>query len=222
MRIFMWAAMSLLSLIATAQQDAPVPVNQEPLHKSVFKNDYVEVLHVLIPAGQSTLFHTHSHDGVAVCLSEAQLKIHESGKEPTGPVPSHVGGVSANPYAEHPYTHRVNNVGTTDFEVLDIEILKRPEGPAVEPIGMLEAENPSARVYTYPLAPGASTSQHTHERPYLIISVTPMVLSMTAPDGKSMVHEVKAGDFHWVDSKVTHTLTNKGKENAIIVEVELK
>jgi hypothetical protein len=33
---------------------------------------------------------------------------------------------------------------------------------------------------------------------------------------------LKAGDFHWVDSKVTHTLANDGAAEGQIVELELK
>jgi hypothetical protein len=63
---------------------------------------------------------------------------------------------------------------------------------------------------------------HTHERPYLIVAVTPMHLKMTAVDGRSLTEQVKPGDFHWVDSKVTHTLTNDGATEGQIIEIELK
>jgi len=63
---------------------------------------------------------------------------------------------------------------------------------------------------------------HAHLRPYLIIAVTKMQLKMTAPDGPSFSHEIQPGDFHWIDSKVTHTLTNEGAAEGQIVEVELK
>jgi quercetin dioxygenase-like cupin family protein len=89
-------------------------------------------------------------------------------------------------------------------------------------VAKVEAENPSARVYKWTLAPGASSAMHTHERPYLIVSATPLVLKMTDPEGKSFTHEVKAGDFHWVDAKVTHALANEGTTAGQIVEIELK
>ena len=63
---------------------------------------------------------------------------------------------------------------------------------------------------------------HTHERPYLIVAATSMHLKMTAPDGKSFADRVRPGDFHWADSKVTHTLTNEGTAEGQIVEIELK
>jgi mannose-6-phosphate isomerase-like protein (cupin superfamily) len=121
-----------------------------------------------------------------------------------------------------PYTHRVINMGQTDFDVIDVEAFHRPEHPADTTAGTVAAENPSMRAYKYVLAPGASSTMHTHERPYLIVAATTMQLKMTAPDGQSMSHEIKAGDFHWIDSKVTHSLTNAGSTEGQIVEVELK
>ena len=49
-----------------------------------------------------------------------------------------------------------------------------------------------------------------------------MQLKITAPDGKSFAYEIKPGEFHWVDSKVTHTLTNEGPAEGQIIEIELK
>lgn len=213
--------LALLTLTAAAQQ-TPVAVEDEPLHKMVFKNDFVEVMHVVIPPGQSTLFHTHSHDGVALRLSKSRLTVDEPGKPTSAPAKTRIGDVTAQAYGENPYTHRVNNVGKTPFEVIDVEVLKRPEGRTVEPLAELTAENPSSRVYRWQLAAGASSPQHTHERPYLIMAVHDMNLRMTSPDGGAMEHPVKAGEFHWVDSKVTHTLTNEGKQDGSIVEIEIK
>jgi quercetin dioxygenase-like cupin family protein len=206
----------------SAARQPAVPVDKEPLHKLVLQNDYLTVLHVTIPAGQSTQVHTHSHDGVAVRLTEGTISLEVPGEASNGPLRTYVGETTAPAYAERPMTHRVSNLGTTPFEVIDIELLKRPDGPATAPIAPPAAENPSARAYRWALAPGASTPQHTHDRPYLIIAATPMQLSMKSPDGASMDHPIKAGDFHWVDSKVTHVLSNSGTEAGVIVEVELK
>jgi quercetin dioxygenase-like cupin family protein len=105
---------------------------------------------------------------------------------------------------------------------VDVEFFHRPEHPSERAAAAVAAENPSARVYQWVLAPGAATPSHTHERPYLILAVTPVQLKMTAPDGSSFTHEVKAGDFHWVDAKVSHTLANAGTAEGQIVEIELK
>ena len=130
--------------------------------------------------------------------------------------------VSARNNEPEPLTHRVNNIGSTVFDVIDVQILSRPAGPESPAITTPAAENAKMRVYRYELAPGAAAPQHSHTRPYLVIAATDINLRMTSPDGSSMEHPVKAGDMHWVDSAVTHTLMNHGAAKAVLVEIELK
>jgi quercetin dioxygenase-like cupin family protein len=215
-----WALLVLCAGTGAAQQ-APVSVEQEPHHHVVLKNDSVLVIHMILPAGESTLYHTHLQDRVSVALTSTTLA-QQKLDEPEGrPRVTHPGDVSALA-ADGPYTHRLRNPGPGTFEVIDVEFVRRPEHPSERAAAAVAAENPSARVYKWTLAPGATAPMHTHERPYLILAVTPMQLKMTGPDGGSMTHEVKAGDFHWVDAKVTHSLTNAGTAEGQIVEIELK
>jgi mannose-6-phosphate isomerase-like protein (cupin superfamily) len=134
----------------------------------------------------------------------------------------HAGDVSAGAYAKQRLTHWVNNIGKTALEVLEIELRNRPGGLKTEPIAEPASESESFRAYRWILAQGVSTPMHTHKRPYLMVAATPMQLAMKAPDESFMEHPIKAGDFHWIDSQVTHILTNNGKESGILVEVELK
>jgi quercetin dioxygenase-like cupin family protein len=224
MRARQWIMSSSLVMVCgvCVAQEQPIPVNQEPHHKVVLKNDFVEVLRVTLPAGERTLYHTHSHDRAAVELSNSsitQQKIGEAEGTPYATAPGDL-AIAATPAGG--YSHRVHNAGSSLFEVLDVEFLQRPEAPSDETAGPVAGENPSARAYSWKLAPGAKTPQHTHHRPYLIVAVTPMQLKMTAPDGQSQTHEVKAGDFHWVDVEVTHVLSNEGTTPGEIVELELK
>jgi quercetin dioxygenase-like cupin family protein len=199
-----------------------VPVEEEPLHKVVFKNDAVTVMHVTLPAGQTTLFHSHTHDRVAIDLSAttiAQQKINEPEGAATATKP---GNISALTLTDASYTHRVHNVGTAPYEVLDIEPAYRPTSPSTDIAGPVAAENPSARVYSWVLAPGATSPMHTHMRPYVIVSVTAINLKMSSPDGQSASREVGPSDFRYVDAKITHNLSNAGSTSGQIVEVELK
>ena len=219
-RLLCFALLLLVSRTLMSQQ-TPVAVESEPHHRVVLKNDFVVVMHVNVPPGDTTLFHTHSHDRVAVELTDATITQQKPGKAEGEPEPRKTGDVSAL-QTDAPYTHRVHNVGTTVFEVLDVELLQRPKQPASTPAAKVEAENPSARVYKWTLAPGTTSAMHAHDRPYLIIAATPLTLKMTDPQGKSFTHEVKAGDLHWIDAKVTHSLANEGKTAGEIVEIELK
>jgi quercetin dioxygenase-like cupin family protein len=157
-----------------------------------------------------------------VRLSDATVTSETAGKPAGAPESVRPGDVSARDTAAHPLTHRAVNVGTTVFEVIDVQALGRPPGPSAEPILKPAAENPSMRIYRYELAPGATTATHTHKRPYLLIAATDVNLLMTSPDGRSMQHPVKAGDMHWVDTEVTHSLGNRGDATAVLVEFELK
>lgn len=203
-------------------QDGAVPVEEEPHHKTVLKNEYVQVFRVTLEPGKTSLMHTHAHDDAAVRLSKATVTA-ESPGGPTGkPEFVYPGLVSARENEKKPHTHRVHNIGTTLFDVVDVQILKRPAGPAATPITAPAAENAQMRVYRYELGPGTGSAQHTHARPYLLVAATDMKLRMSSPESGSKAHPVKAGDFHWVDEGVTHTLMNEGREKGVLVEFELK
>lgn len=226
MKSFFFLALLFLSVTVLAAQNAldsaPVPVEQEPHHRTVLKNDYVLVMHVTMPEGERSLYHIHAHDRVSVELSSASIS-QQKWHEPEGQSgPSKPGDISAPPVNASPLVHRIHNFGPGNFEVVDIELLQRPQQPSDSAAGPVAAENPSARVYKWVLARGATSPMHTHNRPYLILAVTKMPLKMTGPDGQSFSHEIQSGDFHWVDSKVTHSLTNEGTTEGQIVEVELK
>ena len=226
MIIFLCGALALvLSTLVAAQQSPlaanPVPVEEEPHHHLVLKNDSVMVLRVKLSPGESTLLHTHVHDRVAVDLSNATIAFQKLGEKQSAPEVTKPGDVAVST-SNGPYTHIVHNAGDVGFEVMDVELLQRPAKASGPAAAKVEAENPSARVYKWTLAPGAVSAMHTHERPYLIIAATPLVLKMTDPEGKSFTHEVRAGDVHWIDAKVTHSLANEGTTAGTIVEIELK
>ena len=226
MNIFWCGALTIvLSTLVASQQSSfpvkPVAVEEEPHHHVVLKNDSVMVLRVKLLPGESTLLHTHLHDRVAVDLSDTTITFQKPGQPESAPELTKPGNVAVSE-SNGPYAHIVHNAGNAVFEVLDVELLQRPAKVSSAVAGKVEAENPSARVYKWTLAPGATSAMHTHERPYLIIAATPLMLKMTDPEGKSFTHEVQAGDVHWVDAKVTHSLANEGAAAGAIVEIELK
>lgn len=102
----------------------PVPVEQEPHHKVVYQNQYVRMLDVQVNPGESTLFHTHSHDNIAVRLTDATLQNQNYGKDWDAPASMAKGAVSFAEGTAKPYTHRIKNAGTTLFHVIDIELMQ--------------------------------------------------------------------------------------------------
>src|SRR5438309_5272088 len=219
-----YSVVFLFSSFIFAAQDvtAPVPVENEPLHHVVLKNESVVVIHLTLPPGERTLYHTHTHDRVAIPLSSTSITQQVWNEKEGPPSRSEPGTFSALTLAGSSYTHRVHTVGANPYDVLDAELLVRPQSPSPVNAATVAAENPSARIYNWILAPGATSAMHAHARPYLIVAVTGFSLKMAAPDGLSISHEIKRGDFHWVDTKVTHTFANVGSTGGQIVEIELK
>lgn len=212
-------ALSLSALFATQK---PVPAEEEPKHKVVLKNEYVEVIRATLQPGESTLYHIHSHDRAGVDLVSSTTTEQLWGKAVAPASTSKAGEVFAEDCSAHPKTHRVQNVGKGPMDVIYLDALQPPSKVPATAAGPVAAENPSERVYNWTLAPGASTPMHTHDRPYLIVAVTDMQLRMSAPDGSTFAHPIKSGDFHWIAEKVTHNLSNEGHEAGQIVEIELK
>jgi quercetin dioxygenase-like cupin family protein len=214
-----------LMLVAPAA-DKPVPVEEEPLHKVEFKNDAVTVIRLTLPPGQTTQYHIHTHDRVAVQLSETATTQQDWGKPEGARTAVKPGDFAAMTLAGDRYTHRVHNVGKAPYEVLDIEFAQRPTTPSPDLAGPVAAENPSARIYNWVLAPGATLPMHKHVRPYIIISVSALNLQMSSPDGQTAARAVEAGSFRFIDippgGSLTHNLANIGAAPGQIVEVEMK
>jgi quercetin dioxygenase-like cupin family protein len=221
MNLHLLGMVVLAAAMASAQETA-VPVEEEPNHKTVFKNDYVQAFRVTLEPGATSLMHIHSRDDAAVRLTTATVAADSPG-EPIGPdEPVVPGMVSARDNEAKPRTHRVHNIGTTLFDVIDVQALSRPSGPAAPAISAPAAENAKMRLYRYELEPGAATVKHTHSRPYLLVAVTDARLSTTSADGSSTERSVKTGDMEWFETAGTHTLINRGKGKTILVEFEVK
>ncbi len=120
------AAVAAVSVLPPGRSPAaltePVPVDKEPHHHFVFQNQYVRVLDVLFPAGEASLFHTHSNDNVGIPISGDKTQSQPAGgvwSEVQDVKPGEAGFRKARGQA---YTHRVRSAGKLPFHVIDVEI----------------------------------------------------------------------------------------------------
>jgi len=219
-----WKYRSDLSFVPATSGSAQtaVPVDEEPHHHVLLKNDFVEVIRATLQPGESTLFHTHAHDIARFSLAASTTTEQLLGKPEQPASTSRVGEVYAESVSNRPYTHRIHNVGNGLMDEFAVVLLQGPTQPSTHAAAPVAAENASARVYNWVLAPGTVAAMHTHQRPYLIVAVTPPHLKLISRDGQSLAEAVKPGDFHWVNAKVTHALANEGTAEGQIVEIEMK
>jgi len=163
MRLLAISVFSVAALTAWAQQQAEsVPVDQEPHHKVVFKNDFVRVIDATFPPGYVTLNHAHALDNVAVTLA--------TGREDAESL-ARIGRAG---FSKGGYSHRVTNPGPAIMRFIDVEILKtdRPSATATQlPNHMLELENERVRIYRVKLGAGESVPAHMHKAGWLEITV---------------------------------------------------
>jgi quercetin dioxygenase-like cupin family protein len=219
----------VLTPIGTLSQSnspqSPVEISGEPRHHPKFENELVRIWDVTVPAGDATLWHAHRNDNVVVTLGGASLRLETVGAAPAE-VQWKFGDVR---FGKATYVHRAMNVGTTPFHNLTIELLKSPLGlPQLsklkESISRTPVlENERVRVYKLSLAPGESTTMHTHFLPGLGISITPGTIQVTT-EGKDKPERVKvpAGDVRWRSGPVLHSIKNVGKMRFEAVDIELK
>ena len=149
------------SLMLLAQQ-APVPVEQEPQHKVVFKNEFVRVIDATLPPGYVTLNHTHPVDNVSVTISTGRDG--EAGAR----------GVGRAGFSKGGYSHSVTNSGVNIMRFIVVEPLKsdRPTAAVTElPKHTLETENDRVRIYRVKLGPGESVQPHTHAAGWVEVTV---------------------------------------------------
>jgi quercetin dioxygenase-like cupin family protein len=81
-------------------------------------------------------------------------------------------------------------------------------------------DNASVRVLDIHLAPGAKVPMHSHPA-YLVVAFTPCKARFTAPDGKSVEGEIKAGDVLWHEAE-SHAVENLGTIECHVLNVEMK
>src|SRR5258708_24506448 len=100
---------------------AQMPVEKEIHHKVVFENQWIRLIDLVVPPGDTTLLHRHSAASVVVFLSESNLAIKNEGQTPavTQVKP---GDVVYRNYDEKPVAHTVWSEGNSAFRCLVVEM----------------------------------------------------------------------------------------------------
>lgn len=109
--------LGLLAVIATAQDVAAVAPGS---HKIILENDQVRVLRVHVKPGEKVAMHSHPPN-VAYFLTDGTLKMTlPNGKTDVRTIKAGTANWS------DPATHAAENVGSADFEEIQIELKQPP------------------------------------------------------------------------------------------------
>ena len=172
----MKALLLLLPICISCTGMSQVPVRQEPLHHNVFENAWVRVLDVHIPPGDTTQFHKHETPSVFIVLNPVKTGSQVIQEEQTSTALRGDSAISFESFATTPRIHRVWNEDTTEFHVMDIELLSKGQPAMASPFSnvpgsQLLIDAVPARVYKLNMEAGKNL-QVNNKRPLLIVGLT--------------------------------------------------
>jgi len=202
-----------------------VSIDQEPSHRLVLKSDSIRVFDVSFPSGKTSLWHSHEKDSVLFCLDGAEVPSEEPGKElvPRPPIPS--GLIYYRGYASTPFVHRIRNASTTDFRILDIEVLSDRQVAgglaALDKSLAVVLDNDRVRVSKVSIKPSQAVEQR-FAGPHLLVASSSGDFDIGSP-GKAPFRVVaKRGHLHMEEDAQEQSIRNAGREDLEVVIVEVK
>jgi quercetin dioxygenase-like cupin family protein len=221
---------ALLLIVAVRPLVAQDPVKVAPdNYKTLLENDHVRVLEVRAKPGEKVALHSHP-DHAAYVLSAGKMKL--TGADGTSKdVDNKLGDVKWIK-AE---AHSGENVGTTEFRGIVVELRDPAPKPGQATHGVPAAEDPAKlsadttkvlfeneriRITEATLKAGGKMPVHSHPPHVLYVVSGGGKIKATAPDGKVTETEVAPGQTTWSDA-VKHAIENAGQD-AKSIAFELK
>lgn len=198
------------------RDDTWVAVRDEPRHRRRFEDDWVRVYDVLVPPGDTTLYHHHTEDTFYVAVNEATVADTTWGEDEarTGTAPA--GTVMCRPHRTRPLIHQVHNVGAAEMRLIGAELKATPAVTSTAPLEAaghsLVLERERLRVYELALDPGESTGEVRYGFSSLTVLLTIATLAVRSADGGEQLAVYAPADVVWRPQPTTLIITNVGEE----------
>lgn len=222
MRTLVLAGFYILSSIESVAQ---VPVSKEPRHHVVFENEKVRILNVLLPPGDTTQYHVHSTPSLFITFSKTNTSWQRINEKPVASisVPGYIWFENLNP--PHVKIHRVWNMDTSTYHIMDVELLEKDSGFNIKPLTIehvhLLIDTPWVRTYTIKLAKNEEVTIEGHQSSFIAVAINDAVIKLTE-NGIGSRSIVKPGRFYWIKANDTFAVINRGDTPANFALVEVK
>jgi hypothetical protein len=204
------------------QLSSQVPVREEPRHHQVFQNQYIRILDVIIPPGDTSLFHIHATPSLFLIFNSRDVTSQVKGK---GWIRDHsVAGKSwYRSFINDTLIHRVSNQDSLAFHATDIELLQTFENhdksQRILPYPFLY-DNEKAIAYSI-LKKQDNIEIPTDHRPMIAELVEGnKAIFINKETGKS--NEIAEGHFFYMEpgKPYTFSVEGKGEINMVIFEIK--
>jgi hypothetical protein len=203
--------------------EAQIQVSEESRHHKVLENDHVRLLDVHLPPGDTSLIHIHTTPSVFLILQNVKTGSQVISEEDhsKSPIP-HFGDMWFEGFYMKPRIHRVWNSDTSEFHVMDIELVNKNytsiEGPVKQaPFTFLFDEKP-VRAYRLKTDPATNLTIAAGRTDILMILLTDSV----GPVRVNKKDFQKKGDYLYISSGTSLDLKNTGSTIAEFAFFELK
>lgn len=222
MRLTIISAMCLLSSFYTMAQ---VPVSKEPRHHLVFENNKVRILNVLLPPGDTTQYHVHSTPSVFIPFTKTY-----TGSQRINEQPEYGTSVAGNVWFENlnaPHTkiHRVWNMDSSVFHVMDVELLTKDSGFSFKPLALphchLQINIPWVRTYTIQLAMNEEINIKNQLSDFILVAINEAEIKLME-NGKLSTSFIKPGQFYLINANDTFSANNQNNTPAKFTLISLR
>jgi hypothetical protein len=193
-----------------------VEVRDEPRHRRRFENEFVRVYDVLIPPGDTTLYHRHVEDTFYVAVNEATVRDRTWGDDEGRTGTAAAGTVMCRPHRSRPLIHQVHNAGSGEMRLIGAEIKASPAVTSLTAMDgsghTLTLERDRLRVYGLSLGPGETTDTVEYRFSSLTVFLTIATVLTRFLGGGEHIGVHAPGDVVWIPGPVALSLTNVGEE----------
>lgn len=192
-----------------------IEIEQEPRHHIDFLNDYVRIITIRMPPGDTTLAHRHTKDTIILILMEDGIDFINDvmGCDPEkGRM--EFGQVGFAPYTSQPCVHKITNLSPKHFFVVNVEILKKRPSisqgePLTAPFHTLVREQDNCRIYKLSLKPG-ETASVSYLFFYVLVVLRGGRIRTFLKEDIFWDEDLKMGDTHWKEPCHDVRITNTG------------
>lgn len=209
-----WGRLTLLVFMTMfGMLRAQVPVHEEPRHRPVFENEFMRILDVRIPPGDTTLYHIHQTPSFFITFTNTDTGSQLQGKEALAGRSS-AGAILFEDLAPPRIrTHRVWNADTETFHVMDVELLAQNtqfvQGPLTLPGLELEIDTSGVRAYRLTLGRGKAFRGRNENHTHLLVSLDSSQAEIEQ-GGTRNTQSILPGSFFEIPRQKAFRVTNTG------------
>ena len=218
-KLFFIKCFTLYCFITSAQ----VHVRDEPRHHNVFENEFFRILDVHLAPGDTTQYHLHNTPSVFVLLNNCKVSSQLLGGQPQPG--ANIAGIITYDSLNTPRIHRVWNIDTVWFHVMDIELTAKTQNGKTsllqDPLLKLLFDKREANGYRFDLKTGDKLELPSSANGYLLVSLTNSVIDIKI-ENSAQHRTVKGGHYEWIEGGKTFSINTTDQATGKFVLLQLK